>query len=109
MGPGIMKRVTLNFIVDLVSFVVFLCLAFTGFIIKFILPPGTGGRGRQLHEGLGREHIKTFGSMSRHEWGDIHFYLAVVFAVLIVVHIILHWSWIKNYFKSLFGISRKIS
>jgi hypothetical protein len=102
-----MKRTALNFIVDLVSFVVFAALAFTGFIIRFILPPGTGGSGRQLHEGLGREHIKTFWSMSRHEWGDIHFYLAVVFAVLIAVHIILHWNWIKSSFKSLFGISRK--
>ncbi len=107
MGPEIMKRTTLNFIVDLISFVNLLGLAFTGFIIKFILLPGTGGLGRQLHEGLGGEHIKTFWSMGRHEWGDIHFYLAIVFVVLIVVHIVLHFSWIKNYFKSLFGISRK--
>lgn len=103
-----MKRVTLNFIVDLVSFICLLGLVFTGFIIRAVLPPGTGGQGRQLHEGLGREHIKTFWSMSRHEWGDVHFYLAVVFVVLVLVHIILHFSWIKNYFKSLFGISRKV-
>ncbi len=102
-----MKRSTLNFIVDLVSFLNLIGLAFTGIIIKFVLPPGTGGRGRQLHEGLGREHIKNFWSMSRHEWGDIHFYLAVFFVVLMTVHIILHWNWIKSYFKSLFGISRK--
>ena len=100
-----MKRVTLNFIVDLVSFISLLGLAFTGFIVKFVLPPGSGGHGRQLHEGLGREHIKALWSMSRHEWGDIHFFLAVLFLALMVVHIILHWGWIKNYFKSLLGTS----
>ena len=96
------KRSSLNFIVDLVSFVNLLSLAFTGFIMKYILPPGTGGRGRWLHSGLGREQIKNFWSMTRHQWGDIHFYLAVLFVTLMFVHIILHWSWIKNYFKSLF-------
>ena len=97
-----MKRAMVNFIVDLVSFVDLLGMACTGFIMKYILPPGTGGRGRRLHGDLGREHIKDFWSMSRHEWGDIHFYLAVLFVILMVVHIILHWSWIKHYFKSLF-------
>jgi len=102
-----MKRSSLNFIVDLVSFIDLLCLAFTGFIIKFILPPGTGGRGRELHGGGGGEQIKELWSMTRHEWGDIHFYLAVAFVILMVVHIILHWGWIKNQFKSLPGFSRK--
>jgi len=102
-----MKRSSLNFIIDLVAFLNLLSLAFTGFIMKYILPPGTGGRGRQLHGGLGGEHIKDFWSMTRHEWGDIHFYLALLFIVLMTAHILLHWSWLKNYLKSLFGFSRK--
>lgn len=102
-----MKRVTLNFIVDSVAFLDLLSLAFTGFIMKYILLPGTGGRGQELHDGRGSEHIKDLWLMTRHEWGDIHFYLAVFFIALMVVHIILHWKWIKSCFKSLFGISRK--
>jgi len=102
-----MKRSSLNFIVDLVSLFNLLGLAFTGFIMKYILPPGTGGLGRQLHSGRGREPIKELWSMTRHEWGSIHFYLALVFVILMVVHLILHWSWLKNYFKSLLGFSRK--
>jgi hypothetical protein len=106
-----MKRTNLNFIVDLVAFLDLLGLAVTGFIMKYFLPPGTGGRGRMLRGGRGAgnvgEQIKDFWSMTRHEWGDIHFYLAVIFAVLMIVHIILHWSWIKAYFKSLLGFSRK--
>jgi hypothetical protein len=103
----IMKRVTVNFIVDLVSFVDLLGLVFTGIIMKYILPPGTGGCGRLLSGGWGREHIRDLWSMSRHEWGRIHYCLALLFVALIAVHIILHWSWIKNYFKSLFGSSKK--
>jgi len=96
-----MKRSSVNFIVDLVAFLDLLCLSVTGFIIKFILPPGSGGRGRALHGGYGDTHIKKLLSMSRHQWGDIHLYLAVLFVVLMVVHIILHWSWIKNYLSVL--------
>lgn len=96
-----MKRSSLNFIIDLVALLNLLGLITTGFIIKYILPPGSGGRGRQLHDGHGREHIKDLWSMTRHEWGDIHFYLALLFVILMIVHIILHWSWIKNYCKSL--------
>jgi len=105
-----MKRGTLNFIIDFISFVNLLCLAVTGFIMRYILPPGSGGRGRMLRGGRGGqvgEQIRELWSMTRHEWGDIHFYLAVLFAILMVVHIILHWGWIKNYFKSLLGLSQK--
>jgi hypothetical protein len=103
-----MKRTTLNFIIDFVSFLDLLSLAFTGFIMKYILPPGSGGHGRGFRGGREpAEEIKYLWSMTRHEWGGIHFYLAVIFAVLMVVHIILHWGWIKSYFKSLFGLSRK--
>jgi hypothetical protein len=104
-----MKRSTLNFIVDLVSFLILLGLAFTGLIMRYVLPPGTGGRGRELHGGGGAEQIKELWSMTRHEWGDIHFYMVVVFVILMVVHIVLHWGWIKSYFKSLFGFSLRTS
>jgi hypothetical protein len=103
-----MKRSTLNFVIDLVSFVDLVGLVFTGFIIRYILPAGSGGRGRALHDGQGAEHIKTLCGMTRHEWGDIHFYFAVAFIILLTVHMILHWAWIKNYVKSLLGLRRKL-
>ena len=105
-----MKRSASNFIIDLISFINLLGLIFTGFIIKFILPPGTGGLGRELHGGLGRGfsgygiplEAKSLWSRTRHEWGDIHFDLAVLFIALMLLHIIMHWAWIKNYVKSIF-------
>jgi hypothetical protein len=96
-----MSRSTVNFILDLVSFLNLLGLAITGFIMRYVLPPGTGGMGRVLHGGTGRGvHVKELWSMTRHEWGNIHFCLALVFVVLMIIHIILHWTWIKCYVKS---------
>ena len=96
------SRSTVNFVLDLVSFLGLLGLAITGFVMRYVLPPGTGGLGRSLHGGAGRGvQAQELWSMTRHEWGSIHFYLAVVFVVLMVIHIILHWPWIKCYVKSL--------
>ena len=103
-----MKRTTLNFILELVSFINLLGLAFIGFIMKYVLPPGSSGYGRGYRGGRGpSDGIKDFLSITRHEWVDIHFYLACLFVILILVHLILHWNWIKGYFKSLFSISHK--
>jgi hypothetical protein len=103
-----MKRSTINFIVDLISFIDLLCLIITGFIIKYILPPGSGGGyGRGFRGGRGpNQEVKALWSMTRHEWGDIHFYLAAGFVILMLVHLILHWTWIKCYFKSIFTTSQ---
>ncbi len=98
-----MKRSTLNLIVDLVAFLDLLGIIFTGFIMEYILPPGTGACGREISGGMGREHIKDFLSMSRHEWGDVHFILALLFILLMTAHVLLHWSWICNCCKTLFS------
>jgi len=97
-----MKRNTLNFIIDMAGFGVLLALTCTGVIMKYVLPPGTGGLGRSATGGHGRGDIKTLLAMTRHQWGSIHFVLAVVFVALIIVHLALHWKWIKNTLKSLF-------
>ena len=99
------KRATLNFMIDLVSFVDLLFLAVTGTIMKWILPPGSAGHDYGFRGGRGPGEIKYLWSMTRHDWGDIHFIPALLFVFLMVVHIILHWTWIKSYFKSLLGIS----
>jgi hypothetical protein len=95
-----MKRTTLNFIVDTIAFLDLLLLAATGTVLKWVLPPGSGGHGQGFRGGRGAEHIKTLWSMGRHDWGDVHFVLSALFVFLMLVHLFLHWTWIKTCIKS---------
>ncbi len=76
-----MSRTTFNLWLDLLSFLVMLSLAATGGIIHYVLLPGTG-----------YSHV-LFG-LGRHDYGEYHFYLAVVALILLVLHLVMHWSWI---------------
>lgn len=37
--------------------------------------------------------------MSRHEWGDMHFYITFIFLAILSIHLILHWRFIRNVFR----------
>jgi len=82
-------RNRLNFVVDLVTLLVMWGMLTTGLLMKYVLPPGSGGR------------LAVF-DMNRHEWGDIHFYLAVILCGLLFVHLLLHWQWVCATAKRLF-------
>jgi hypothetical protein len=75
------SRTNFNFVIDLISFAVLSFLTTTGILMKYILPPGSGGRLR-------------IWELDRHQWGGIHFWLAAAFFALMVLHVYLHWHWI---------------
>ena len=112
-----MRRATLNFIVDLIGFVNLLLLATTGSIMKWVLPPGSGGggsgRGYGYRGGRGpgpdAGQVKQLLGLGRHDWGEVHFILALLFVLLILVHIVLHWTWIKTCARSILLPSRRTS
>jgi len=78
-----MKRVHLNFLIDAVAFVALVLLASTGLLMHYVLPPGSG-------------HFSTLWGMDRHEWGQLHFWMAVVLVVCLGLHLILHWRWVVS-------------
>jgi len=82
-----MKRVSLNFIVDVVAFAGFVMLTTTGVLMRYVLPPGSG-------------HYSTIWGIDRHEWGGIHFWVSVVFFSILAFHLILHWRWIVSIEKN---------
>jgi hypothetical protein len=108
-----MRRTTLNFVVDLIAFVNLLLLATTGTILRWVLPPGSGGggggRGYGFRGGPGSGQIQQLLGLGRHDWGDVHFVLALLFLLLILVHLVLHWTWIKTCARSLLFPVRRIS
>ncbi len=83
-----MKRGTLNFFVDAVTLLVAVALAATGLLERYVLPPGSG------------RHRATLG-LTRHEWGDLHFWLAVAAIGLVFVHLALHWRWVFGMCRTL--------
>lgn len=79
----IMRPQALNFVIDTAALLVMLAMVATGLLPKWIVPPGSrGGHGLQLW------------GLTRHDWGDVHFWLAVALLVLAVVHVALHWAWV---------------
>ncbi|MGV7222214.1 MAG: DUF4405 domain-containing protein [Nitrospinales bacterium] len=82
-----MKRSELNFIVDAIALVGVVALTSTGLMIRFILPPFQGGRGKYTSP------MMLWG-LDRHQWGEIHFWISIGLMAVLVFHLFLHWRWI---------------
>jgi len=75
-----MGRNTLHFAVDGLLFLAVVSLATTGLLMAFVLPPGQGG-------------WQVWG-LSRHQWGDLHYWVAVTMLALAILHVALNWPWV---------------
>jgi hypothetical protein len=89
-----MKKTTWKYLVDTLLFISVTGIAFIGILMAFFLAEGPTS--------IARDSEKYFLGLHRHQWGDIHLYLSLVFTALVVIHIILEWSWIKGKTRSLF-------
>ena len=79
----------------------------SGYVVWFILPRGMGlhGGGASYCGGGGTGiagNCQDFFGMFRYTWIEIHNWASVVLAVIVIIHILLHWNWIV-------GITKKIS
>ncbi len=72
----------INFWVDIAIYLLMGFLLFSGFLMKFTMPPGTGG---QL----------TILGLDRHGWGEVHFWIALALLIGVALHLYLHWCWIR--------------
>ncbi len=82
-----MKRAKLNIIVDIFSLIFFIASVFTGLVPYLFLPRG-GYYGGRVAE--------TFWGLTRTQWGNIHFLVSLIFVILMVIHLLLHWEWWKK-------------
>lgn len=81
-----MKKSNLIAIIDLVAFVAFLFLTTTGVLLRYLLPERSG-------------HWKTILGLNKHEWGTIHFWIAVVLLFVLALHLLQHKKFIRNIFR----------
>lgn len=73
-----MSRSTLILLIDIAAFIGFVFLTTTGILLHYLLPPGSG-------------RWSEIWSLSRHDWGAIHFWVSVGFFSVLSLHLILHW------------------
>jgi hypothetical protein len=91
-----MDKGKLNFVIDALMFLCLMAMAGLGFLMYYILPPG-----RTVLQKYGRQMDLTWLGWDRHDWGDIHLYLAFLLLGLLTLHVILHWSVIVGLFERL--------
>jgi hypothetical protein len=92
----------LNFITDALMFLVMMSMAGLGFLMKYVLVPG-----RERWVKYGRNVNLTLFGWDRHDWGDIHLDLGLIFLGLLVVHIILHWRQIVGFSQRYVPVERR--
>ena len=72
--------------VNVISFIIFVILCITGLINWLVLPRGYQARG-------------DFLISLRHFFITLHEWVGMMFIVLIIIHIVLHWTYIKSNLK----------
>jgi hypothetical protein len=91
-----MDKVRLNFIINALMFLCLMALAGLGFLMKYVLVPGREARGL-----YGRNVELTWLGWDRHDWGDLHLYVAFTLLGLLTIHLILHWKMILGLYERL--------
>jgi hypothetical protein len=76
-----MNRTIANIIFDVIAAFLLLGMIATGYLLRFPLPPGSN------------KTLSLWG-LTRHQWGDIHFWISLGLLVVLVIHLVLHWNWI---------------
>lgn len=91
-----MAKSKINLIIDALLLLCIAALAGIGFLMKYVLIPGY-----QRWEIYDRNVELFFWGMDRHDWGTIHFAIALTFIGLIILHVVLHWGIIVGIYCNL--------
>ena len=80
--PTRSNRTLLNFWLDSALLLLFVALGTVAVIVQFVFPPGIAARGW------------TLWGMSYGQWCSVQFALLCVMSLAVLVHVMLHWSWV---------------
>ncbi|MCT4645274.1 MAG: DUF4405 domain-containing protein [Carboxylicivirga sp.] len=86
-----MKKSTFNFLVDALLFICLCLITGLGFLIKYTLP---SGQDKWLMYQTNNRMLWL--NMDRHQWGDIHLIISLIFILLLIVHMAMHWAFVSN-------------
>jgi hypothetical protein len=88
-----MRRITINALVDIGCLITFIPSLISGLVLYLVLPEG-GGRGSGW---------ATYLSIPRNQWVAMHDYTSLLFAALLILHLLLHWKFFRNINRILAG------
>ena len=91
-----MKKSKINLIIDALLLVCMAAIAGIGLLMRNVLIPGY-----QRWEIYGRNVELYFWGFDRHQWGTIHFIIALVLLGLVILHVVLHWPMILDIYRKL--------
>ncbi len=77
-----LSRAVVNLLLDMLLLVLFLALAWVSVVLRFIFPAASNA-----------SHWTLWG-MDIDGWGQVQFNLMALLALGILVHVMLHWSWV---------------
>ena len=89
-----MKKVRINYLLDAVIALAFLISAAGGLAF---LAMGEGG----YQGGRNTSFSTAFLGVPRASWSDLHLLSSLVMIAGVIVHIVLHWEWIKRVSKEI--------
>jgi len=78
----------INLLLDALLLVLFMAVCFAAVVVRFVFPPGPAAGGW------------TLWGLDYDAWGGIQFALVAILAGGILVHVMLHWSWVCNVIAS---------
>ncbi len=90
-----LTRSQVNFLLDALLLVLFCALMATAVIVRFVFPPGPDATGWLLW------------GYSYNEWCNLQFGLIATLALGILIHIMLHWSWVCGIAVTQFARSKR--
>lgn len=91
-----MRKVTWNYVIDVIFGLLLLGQGITGAVLWSLAPGGFRYRG-----GLGGDGGGAF-ILARQDWRSVHQWLALALAIMFIVHIAIHWQWLVGVTKSYF-------
>jgi hypothetical protein len=77
-----MSRTHVNFLLDSLLLTAFSLLVWSSVIVRFVFPPGTDARGWLLWR------------LTYDQWQTLQFAMVAVLALGVLIHVMLHWSWV---------------
>ena len=78
-------KILIRRLLNFVLYVAFCAMIGTGLLLAYRLPPGNrGGRGLTILD------------MDRHEWGNVHLWIAYVVVAAVIAHLVMNWTWLTK-------------